>query len=293
MHGALTLVQGVLWIARPLARVTLAPFDLDGRPLARGFRVRGYGGERAGFGALAADVDRRIWCADERGRALRAFNVFGSELFTWRDTHAPEQDRAGHLGAPVGVAAAGIESDLRLVVASAGERRHGLHWVDPEERTARSLRPLGDPNERFRRLAGVATNGRLIAACEPGAARVQVFRDGEFHFAFRCPPAPGSDAAFEPRAVALLDDGRMVVAQGGERSALLLFAEGGRLQRVLAEDGIDAGSVFEPSGLAVEPAGSDASIRVPVIDRDGERVQVFTLDGRCLGAFLDPAQASV
>ncbi|MBI5364797.1 MAG: hypothetical protein HZA53_16595 [Planctomycetes bacterium] len=293
MHGALTLVQGVLWVARPLARVTHAPFDLDGRPLARGFRVRGFDGARAEFGALAADVDRRIWCADEQGRALRAFNVFGSELFTWRDAHVPEQDRAGHLGAPVGVAAAGIESDLRLVVASRGERRHALHCVDPEERTARSLRPLGDPNERFRRLAGVATNGRFIAVCEPGAARVQVYRDGEFHFAFRCPPAPGSNAVFEPRALALLDDGRMVVAQGGERSAVLLVAGDGRLQRVLAEGGVDAGSVFEPSALAVEPGTSDATTRVPVIDRDGDRVQVFTLDGRCLGAFLDPAQASV
>ncbi|MBK7874845.1 MAG: hypothetical protein IPJ77_03695 [Planctomycetes bacterium] len=293
MHGSLALAQGVLYVARPSARTEIVPFDLDGRPLARGFRVRGLAGARVELAALACDVDRRLWAADTGSRALRAFSVFGQELFAWRDDAIEELDRAARIGRPVGVAASGVESELRLLVASAGERRHALHWVDPVERTALSLRPLGDPNERFRRLAGVALSGSFAAACEAGAGRVQVFRDGEFHFAFRCPIAPGTGAAFEPRAVALLADGRFVVACGGERSALLLVRGDGQVERMLAEDGLADGCVFEPSSLAVEPGASDAAARVAVIDRDGARVQLFALDGRSFGAFLDPAEARV
>ena len=292
MQGAMTLVQGVLWIARSGARAALVPFDLDGRPLGRGFRVRGFDGARVELAALSADADRRLWCADPAGRAVRGFSVFGSELFTWRDTSPHELDRAGHLGRPAGIAASGVEDELRLLVASGGERRHALHWVDPDARTASSLRPLGDPSGAFRGLAGVAVAGRLAAACEPGAARVQVFRDGEFHFAFRCPPAPGWAEPFDPRAIAFLPDGRMVVAHGGESSAVLVFGGDGRFERLLAEAHSDAGGLVEPTAVAVEPGASAAETRVPVMDLGGERVQVFTLDGRCLGAFLDAAQAT-
>jgi hypothetical protein len=37
--------------------------------------------------------------------------------------------------------------------------------------------------------------------------------------------------------------------------------------------------------VAVEAGGLDASTRLAVVDRDGERVQVFTVEGRCYGAF--------
>lgn len=293
MHGALALAQGVLYVARPAARTLIVPFDLDGRPLARGFRVRGLGGARVELAALACDVDRRIWAADTGAQALRAFNVFGLELFAWRDDSLEELDRAARIGRPVGVAASGVESDLRLLVASAGERRHALHWVNPEERTALSLRPLGDPNERFQRLAGVGLSGTLAAACEAGAGRVQVFRDGEFHFAFRCVVSAGKGGTFTPRAVAVLPDGRFVVACTGEPSALLLVRGDGRVERVLAQDGLEDGCVFEPSAVAVEPETRDSAARVAVIDRDGARVQLFALDGRSFGAFLDPAEARV
>jgi hypothetical protein len=59
--------------------------------------------------------------------------------------------------------------------------------------------------------------------------------------------------------------------------------------RVLAEHGDDGGQVIEPSDVVVEPEASDRTRRLAVIDRDGERVQVFTLEGRCHGAFEERA----
>ena len=37
--------------------------------------------------------------------------------------------------------------------------------------------------------------------------------------------------------------------------------------------------------VAVEAGPTQRETRVAVIDRDAERLQVFTLDGRCLGEF--------
>jgi hypothetical protein len=85
--------------------------------------------------------------------------------------------------------------------------------------------------------------------------------------------------------VAPLDDGRLVVAVAGEASALLLLDAAGRLLRVLAEEGEHDGGVFQPAGVAVDAGGLDASTRLAVVDQDGERVQVFTVEGRCYGAF--------
>jgi hypothetical protein len=275
MDGGLALASGVLFVARSGA-ARVVPHDLEGRPLGPGFAIDGLDGRRATIGALACDVDRRLWTVDPGARALRGFSVFGSEVFRWQ-ADAPDRDRAAHLGRPVGVAVGGVEAETRLVVASAGERRHALHWIDPLAREALSLRPLGAPAGRFRHLAGVALAGRFAYACETGAARVQVFRDGEFHFAFGAPPAPGG-APFEPRAIAVLPDGRIVVAHAGETSALLLFEPGGRFLRVLVGDGPEPGAVLEPVALAADGE------RLWVLDRGGDRLQAFDPGGEHLGA---------
>ena len=41
--------------------------------------------------------------------------------------------------------------------------------------------------------------------------------------------------------------------------------------------------------VVVERGESDRAARVVVIDKDGERVQVFTLEGRSYGAFAEGA----
>ncbi len=66
---------------------------------------------------------------------------------------------------------------------------------------------------------------------------------------------------------------------------MLLTDSTGRVLRVLAEHGEAEGQVFEPNDLAAEPVEPNAPRRFAVIDRDAERVQVLTLDGRCYGSF--------
>jgi hypothetical protein len=81
-------------------------------------------------------------------------------------------------------------------------------------------------------------------------------------------------------------DGRLVVGCRSPESALVLVDATGRTLRVLASEGEAEGAVLAPSDAVVEPGADDRHARVFVIDRDGLRVQVFTLEGRCLGAIL-------
>jgi hypothetical protein len=185
----------------------------------------------------------------------------------------------------VDVAVATRDDDPVLVVASGGWRRHAVQLFRSDGRWIGSLRPGGNPLGRFHGVGRVAALGRMIYVCETRAGRVQVFRDGEFHFAFSLPVA--SAGRFEPVSAAPLDDGRLVIAAGGTHAALLLVDAAGRLQEVLAERGEEAGKVLDPGDVAVEEGAGGASTRIALIDRDAERVQVFTLDGRCFGA-LEP-----
>lgn len=294
MHGSLALHQGVLYVGRWEKTAHVRAFDLDGRPLGPAFSFRDAELGRSAAAGIAVDPDHRIWVADAPARTLRAFSVVGTELFRLAEPppageggtsadRPPQVDARGRIGEPVDVAVSPLNEEPVLVVGSRGTRRHALQRFGVEGKWIDSLRPLGDPQERFRRVAGVAARGRRIYACELGAERVQVFRDGEFHFAFRV-VAPG-EGALVPAAAAALDDGRVVVACGGERSALCLMDEGGALVRVLAGHGGEEGEVFQPSDVVADDVGSDRRSRVAVIDCDGDRVQVFSLDGRCFGRF--------
>jgi hypothetical protein len=181
--------------------------------------------------------------------------------------------------------------DQRLVVGLGGLRRQGVQVFDGEGAFLGALRSQGELDRPFRRVVSVSLGGRFAYVCEAGAARVQVFRDGEFHFLFHVPRARGVDADVLPRAVAPLPDGRLVVAcaaaDAGEHagSALLLVDGAGKLLRVLAAHGTDEGHVFEPGDVVVDVGACDKSTRLAAIDLDGERVQVFTLEGVCYGAF--------
>jgi hypothetical protein len=100
-------------------------------------------------------------------------------------------------------------------------------------------------------------------------------------------PRPGR-TELQPCGVAALSDGRTVVACRG--GGVLLFDAGGSLVRSLAENGSgdgDTGEVDEPTAVAVEEGGNERSSMALVLDREGERVQAFTLEGTCLGAFHD------
>lgn len=300
MQGSLALKGGVLYVGRHVKTAHVRAYDLDGRPLGPGFSFRGPARARAAAAGLAVDDDRRVWVADTPADRVRAFNLFGSEVAGVGGAGGEEEprDAAGSIQRPVGVACLGGSEDLRLTVALGGTRRHAVQVFDEAGRFRASLRPEGRAGARFRRVLGVAVLGRFTYVCEGGARRVQVFRDGEFHFAIPMPALPGAAGLRpEPRAAAPLPDGRLLVACGAPPaaatedggSAVLLFDGSGRLLQALAEHGAEEGRVFEPDDVVVEPGARDRESRVVVIDRDGERLQVFNLLGRCYGTFAEEA----
>jgi len=300
MQGSLSLARGLLWVGRHAKTAEVRAFDLDGRLSFEGFAFRDPHIGRSSVAGLAVDGDRHVWVADEPADRVRVFSVFGREvrsLGTPADAEAAGgpahgrerhgRERVGTLRAPTDVALRGEDDELEVVVACGGERRHAVSVYDATGTLVASPRPLGDPRARFHQARRVALAGRLLFVVESAGRRVQVFRDREFHFAFEL-PRRGS-LPFEPSALAPLEDGRLVVACGGEESALFLCDAGGRIERRLAGHGVGEGEVLEPSDVALAEGESDRGTRVFVIDRDGERVQVFTLEGRCYGAFEERA----
>ena len=294
MHGSLCLKNGILYVGRHVVTAHVQPYDLDGHPLGPGFAFRGDGGRVASASGIDLDDDHRLWIADGAGERLRSFSLFGREQPAFTDPSARSMREPGRFDAIVDVATIGVESDLELLIVRGGKKRHALELIHVASGRVRSLRPDGDPQGTFDGLQRAAIRGNMVFACESTAGRVQVFRDGEFHYLFRLPLQPSARARSMPRAIAPLADGRMVLAVGGsESSALLLLEPGGRILRVLAAHGESAGAVFEPTDVAVEEGETDHRTRVAVIDADGDRVQVFTLEGECFGAFADLPRGGV
>lgn len=295
MNGRLVLRGGVLFVGRQESTAHVAPYDLDGRPLGSGFSFGGPGAERVDLRGLDVDGDRRIWIADRAAAVVRSFSVFGQSLSTFGDREDPRADGPGLIREPSALRLLRSEDGIGedpdavrgLLVGSGGRRRHAVQLFDLGGHLMDSLRPGGDPEGRFHRVSGIAARGRFVLVCEAGPRRIQVFRDQQFHFAFAVPPAEGArgEEDREPVACAMLADGRMLVLCGRERGHLLLLDGAGRLIRVLAGPSGDAGELEYASDLAVEEGAGDRTRRIAVIDRDAERVQVFTLEGACYGAF--------
>jgi hypothetical protein len=285
--GSLALRSGVLYVARHEGEAQVRPYDLDGHALGHGFALRGPEGERCTLGGIDVDSDHQVWLADGANARVRAFTLFGRVSRTFREASAGGErggrdDVRGSLHALADVAVREREDDeLRLVVASGGWRRHAVQVFRDDGRCVVSLRPEGDPLAHFHGAVRVAAHGRWTYVCETLAGRVQVFRDDEFHFAFRLPVRHGG--RFEPVALAALEGNRMVIATGGADGALLLVDGAGRLMRVLAERGEGHGQVRDVGDVVAADGGSERETRIAVIDRDSERVQVFTLEGLCHG----------
>lgn len=282
MSGAIALRGGVVWVARERRGGLLRAYDLDGRPLSGDLVVPPAGAARTSITGLAVDDDRRILVVDGAAGAVRLFSPFGTEQPALCRGAGDHVDAHAAPGVPVDVAVDGVERDERVLVGSGGERRHALHLLDRAGDVRASLRPFGDPLGVFQHVRKVALRGRLACALEDARARVQVFRDGEFHFAFGAPERrrdPWRPAAVEP-----LGDGRFVLAVRGARSSgLVLLDRAGGLERALAADG----ELEDVVDLVVEEGGDDRATRIAVLDQDGVRVQVFTLQGACLGEFVD------
>lgn len=281
MQGSLCLRSGVLYVARHAQAAFVRPYDLDGRPLSRGFTLLAEDGESCVAGGIDVDSDRQVWVADRSAGCVRAFNLFGVQTARIDGAERGREDARGVLRAVTDVALSEDDEQRTLTIASRGWRRHAVQVFRSDGTCLASLRPEGDPLGRFRDAVRVAVRGRFTYVCEYGAGRVQVFRDREHHFTFR--PLDARGVAVQPAALAPLADGRMVIAAGAEDARLLHYDGSGRLIRELARTGGDGVDLRHPGDVAAEDGGDEGSARVAVIDCDAERVQVFTLDGACHG----------
>ena len=290
MHGSLALHRGLLFVGRHARTAEVRAYDLDGRLELEGFSFRDERTGRSTASGLDLDDEGRIWIADTPASRLRGFSVFGKEVagLGISDSRAledfDEEDRAGLVRSPVDVCAQGDSDGLQLVVAGGGVRRHGVQVFDENARLLVSLRPMGNPRERFHDITRIARRGRLLFVVERGAGRIQVFRDFDFHFSIRLEEEQAVPVAIEP-----LEDGRVVVGCTGERSGIYVCDVSGRILQAVAAVGDEEGAVTELQDLVVLEAGRDRETRILALDLDGERVQVFTLEGRCYGAFQELA----
>ncbi|MFT7677222.1 MAG: hypothetical protein ACI8QC_001199 [Planctomycetota bacterium] len=286
MHGSLCHNSGVLYVGRHRKDAWITAYDLDGRALGTQFRFMDEHLLRSAAAGLSMDGDHRLWVADTPAGKLRAFTLFGKEVATVGEGGDQGADEAGCMGTPVDVVARGADDELEVWVASGGMRRHALHVLLPESGKFRSLRPEGDPRGRFRRLRALDVRGDSIFALEGGAQRMQVFRGLEHHYSLDLSESLPGDA--EPVAFATLSDSRMVVAFEGPGGGLLLLGAEGQVRGVLAHSGRDVGQVDHPCAVVVvneEELADGGPTRVFCLDLDGERVQVFNLEGQCYGAF--------
>ncbi|MDZ4773366.1 MAG: hypothetical protein SGI72_09570 [Planctomycetota bacterium] len=290
MNGSLALSGGILTLARHARSVEIRTYDLDGGRIGAGFSFAGLAGGRARADGIAVDRDMKLRVADSASLALRTFSVFGVELDSL--TAAGAEDRAGNIGEPVACAVDGIENDLRVLVGSRGIRRHAVQAFDRAGNHVRTLRSRGDANEAFREVVRVAIDGRFQTVCDAGTGLIQVFRDGEFHFALKAPRPRGARVDATLTAARRLSDGRFVVATAGvEGSGVHLIEATGRLIHSIALAGERTSEVFEPSDIALDESTADRRSRIAVVDCDGDRVQVYNLEGVCYGSFADLPRA--
>lgn len=285
MQGSLCLRAGVLYVARQAQAAFVRPYDLDGRPLSSGIRLVDEQGAPVAAGGIEVDSDRQVWVADTARGCVRVFNLFGIQTARFDGVERARDDARGTLHGAVDVALAETDEARTLYVGSRGWRRHALQVLRSDGVVLDSLRPGGDPLGRFRDVQRIAVLGRFTYACEFGAARVQVFRDHEHLFTFR--PLDERGVPAPPAALAPLADGRMLIATGAEDARLLLVDGSGRTVRELARTGREGFDIRHPGDVVAELAGDERSTRIALIDRDGERVQVFTLEGACHGEFAD------
>ncbi len=284
MQGSLCQAGGVLYVGRHAKSASVTAFDLDGRLLQGIAEFRDGDAGRSSASGICVDEDHRLWVADGPGGCVRGFTLFGKQIaHLGTEIQGDPVDRRGALGTPVDVLASGADEEMVLVVASEGIRRHAVQVLDPEGGRTLSLRPLGDPHGRFQGVCALAARGeKELLVLESGVPRIQVFRGGHFHFSI--PVDPGREGG-RARALAITPEGLVAVAFGGGDAGVRVFDDNGRVVQRVAQGGSGEGQVEDACGLAVMPRDGAQPARVFVLDRYGDRVQVFTLDGHCYGAF--------
>lgn len=285
MQGSLALGRGALFVGDHAKTARVRAFDLGGRELGPAFSFRDVIVGRSSVSGLAVDEDHTILIADTPAHRVRRFSLFGREVGGLGTASIPHDPGApllpGFVRSPVGVVTRGHRDQGWIAIACGGVHRHAVQLFDPEFGYRRSYASFGEPSRPFQGVSRIAADGERLFVAEAISRTVQVFRSGEFSFAFRLVGHDGQP--LEPSALAPTGDGRLIVGCRSPRSVLLLVDSAGRPLRELAGEGEREGAVAEPSDAVIVPASEDRLARIYVLDRDGLRVQVFTHDARCLG----------
>jgi hypothetical protein len=275
VSGSLAARGRTLYVAWPGRPARWRAFDVSGRALTPWTALASGGGGGANCAGLEVDADHRLWIADPEHALVRCVNVFGNQLAALRAWPRAPRDGLGTLAEPLGIACAGDGDPLRLWLAQGGVRRAAVQLLDESGRARARLRSLGDPREPFHGARRVRAAGRYVWVLETLARRVQVFRDGEFHFAFQV----RERAAAAPLAsLALFEDGSGVVCTAGEAARLVRIGRSGNVRGAVCDD------VAAPADVALLDGFDPASARIALLDRDGLRVRAFEAAGRCVGA---------
>jgi len=286
MHGGLALARGTLHVGLSVKTAEVRAFDLEGRLLRAPVRFKDERTGRSAIGGLALDGDRRLWVVDVAAGGLRAFSAFGREAAKL-DLCVPESERepvlVGRVWRPVDVEVHGTSEAGWLALAGGGEQRHAVQIFTLEGAFLSALRAHGDGQRAFRGVVALAARGEFLYVVEGAGRCVQVFREREFHFAFRL--ATRSGDFLEPCALAPLGDGSVLVLCRAPEEGLYLVEPGGRVQARLDTPG-------EPTALieAIDVVFDEATQRAFVLDLAGLRVQVFSREGQVLGSFATHAR---
>ena len=253
---------------------TIRVFDLEDRRIASRFSFEGEGGGYADVGGIALAPDSSLYVPDTHGGCVRRFSLFGNEAERiGAPSGAVPRDRRGILAHPRAVC---VDSQERVWVAS-GDRPwvHGLQVFAKDGRYLMSAAAFGERERAFGPALGLCAALDRIWVADHGNDCIQCFReDGAFIAAY---PMPEGRA--RPVDVVALEGRRAVLVQ--EPSPEIHLAD--REFRFDAQ--LSSGpKLIAPSALAT------LGDQLLVLDRDGERVLSFDLEGHFVETLFDASE---
>ena len=274
MFGGIAARQRLLVVADCSGEATVRVFDLEDRRIASRFSFEGEGGGYTDVGGIALAPDSSLYVPDTHGGHVRRFSLFGNEVQRiGAPSGAVARDRRGILAHPRAVC---VDSQEQLWVAC-GDRPwvHGLQVFDKAGAYLRSAAAFGERERCFGPALGLCAALDRIWVADHGNDCVQCFReDGAYIAAYSLPEGHG-----RPVDVVAVEGRRAVLVQEPTHQVLLADREF-RFDRTLA----DGPPLDAPSGLAV--LGDE----LLVLDRDGERVLAFDMQGRFVDVVFDASE---
>jgi sugar lactone lactonase YvrE len=283
MFGGLDVRRDLLCVGHSDSKGRVFVVDLKDKLIKNAWIFSG-DQEFADAGGLCIDSYGHVLVADAHNDLVRRFTLFGKEVGRIGKPQPGKArlayvDENGYLEKPNDVA---VDAQDQIYVAC-GDRAlvHGVQRFDKQGGASRSFRAFGEPNEKFGAPLGIALGANRLFVADTFNGCVQTFRkEGRFIGMFSTATFPGEVS--QPTAVAVLPGDRLAVAQWKEPSVVKCFDLSGTFVSTLIQGGEGKGSVHEPTGLVV-----DERARLFVLDRDGERVQMFDPAGNLIEEVID------